>query len=85
MPRPPDGQNGELVVIVVLADDDDLVRIDEDHLGLRIALASVHLAVSQRPGARLQLLLWLEELDGDGSSGLLLPSLLSHGRRRGLR
>jgi energy-coupling factor transporter ATP-binding protein EcfA2 len=29
-----DGQNGELVVAVVLAEDDDLVRVDEDHLGL---------------------------------------------------
>jgi hypothetical protein len=45
--------------------------VDDDHVGLRIALAGGRLAVSLRPGARLQLLLLLEELDrGDGSGGL---------------
>jgi hypothetical protein len=81
-----DGQNGELIVAVVLADDDDLVGVDEDHLSLRVALAGGHLAISLRPGARLDLLLLLEQLDGGdgGGSLLLLPPLLSRGRHRGL-
>jgi hypothetical protein len=77
----------ELIIAIVLADDDDLVRVDEDHLSLRVALAGGHLDVSLLPGTRLELLLLLEQLDGgDGSGGLLLlPPLLSCGRRRGLR
>jgi hypothetical protein len=61
--------------------------VDDGHVGLRVALAGGCLAVSLRPGARLQLLLLLEELNrGDGSGGLLLlPPLLSRGRRRRLR
>jgi hypothetical protein len=81
------GQNGELIVAVVLADDDDLVEVDEDHLGLHVALAGGNLAVALRLGARLDLLPLLEQLDGGDGSGCLLlpPSLLRRGRRRGLR
>jgi hypothetical protein len=57
--------------------------VDDDHAGLRVALAGGRLAVSLRPGARLHLLLLLEELNRGGL--LLLPLILSRGRRRGLR
>jgi hypothetical protein len=61
-----------------------LVRGDDDHLGLHVALTGGHLADVLHPGTRLQLLLLLEQLNG-GDGLLLLPPLLSRGRCRGLR